>query len=149
MHKKRHLLMQVGGHVELHENPWQALAHELEEESGYSIAELSIIQPTQKQITLTDAILHPTPMLMNTHSVDIVEQGHFHSDLAYGFVVDHPPKKLPGEGESMDLRWLTLDELQAGVANGTVWAPVAEIYHAMVARYLPTYALINTNEFAV
>ncbi len=35
--------MQVGGHIELDETPWQAVEHELREESGYTLAELSSI----------------------------------------------------------------------------------------------------------
>lgn len=32
LHKKLGVLLPVGGHVELSETPWQAIAHELEEE---------------------------------------------------------------------------------------------------------------------
>ena len=32
-HKKSGVYMQFGGHIELHENPWQAISHELLEES--------------------------------------------------------------------------------------------------------------------
>ena len=34
-HKKLDTMLQFGGHVELHENPLEAIAHELREESGY------------------------------------------------------------------------------------------------------------------
>jgi len=32
MHKKLNVLLPVGGHIELDETPWAAMAHELEEE---------------------------------------------------------------------------------------------------------------------
>ena len=44
-HRKMNLWIQPGGHVEHTENPWQALAHELHEETGYSIDQLSVLQP--------------------------------------------------------------------------------------------------------
>ena len=44
LHKKYRRLMQFGGHVELNEDPWQAIIHELEEETRYVISELKILQ---------------------------------------------------------------------------------------------------------
>ena len=35
LHKKVGKLMQIGGHIELDETPWQSVVHELFEESGY------------------------------------------------------------------------------------------------------------------
>lgn len=42
-HKKIEVLMQIGGHIELDETPWQTVAHELEEESGYTPYELTVV----------------------------------------------------------------------------------------------------------
>jgi 8-oxo-dGTP diphosphatase len=41
MHKKLGVLLQPGGHIELNENPWQAVHHEIEEETGTTSANLS------------------------------------------------------------------------------------------------------------
>lgn len=41
-HRKLHKLLPIGGHVELNESPWQAIAHELDEESGYSMSQLMV-----------------------------------------------------------------------------------------------------------
>jgi 8-oxo-dGTP diphosphatase len=41
-HKKLGKLLQKGGRVELNETPWEAITHELEEESGYDIANLRV-----------------------------------------------------------------------------------------------------------
>lgn len=48
MHKKLHILLQPGGHVELNENPWQAIEHELREETGYTFDELEVLQPKDR-----------------------------------------------------------------------------------------------------
>ena len=45
MHRKLGKLMPPGGHVELSETPWAAVSHELQEETGYRLAELDIMQP--------------------------------------------------------------------------------------------------------
>ena len=108
LHKKHGILMQVGGHIELDETPWQAMAHELVEESGYELSQLSILQPKQSLKSLNTAVLHPIPFSMNTH---VINQDHKHMDHAYAFVASESPTKLPKDGESADLRWLTRAEL--------------------------------------
>lgn len=65
MHKKLHVLLQPGGHVELREDPWQAITHELKEESGYALEELEILSPKAP-----NAKLHPVPVVVNTHNFD-------------------------------------------------------------------------------
>lgn len=59
MHKKIKKLMQPGGHVELHETPWQAVVHEIEEEAGYEISQLKILQPKNYLQKPADATLNP------------------------------------------------------------------------------------------
>ena len=43
-HRKLHIWLQPGGHIEHTENPWQALAHELREETGYELSQLRVLQ---------------------------------------------------------------------------------------------------------
>lgn len=106
------MLLPVGGHIEITETPWQALAHEIQEESGYSLSELSILQPRVRLTDVVEAVVHPQPFFSNTHSFDGTG-GHYHSDLSYAFVAQNVPQRLPAEGESAELMWLTLSELQA------------------------------------
>lgn len=112
MHKKVGKLMQPGGHVELNENPWQGVLHEIEEETGFARSQLSILQPEWAIEQLTGATVLPTQFCTNTHSIDDSE-GHYHTDIAYAFTVQSNPAGQPGEGESTDLRWVTYDELKA------------------------------------
>lgn len=37
-HRKLNKWLQFGGHVEPHENPWQAVQREIREESGYELS---------------------------------------------------------------------------------------------------------------
>lgn len=112
MHKKYGQLFQPGGHIETNENIWQAIEHELSEETGYAFNQLRIVQPKYIQkanLTEEGMKLHPVPFISNSHPVN---DDHFHSDNLYLFTVTEQPSNAPGEGESTDLRWLTLEEIQ-------------------------------------
>ena len=113
MHKKYGKLLQPGGHIELHESPWEAILHELVEETGYNLSQLSILQPESTHVRkLTNAVVHPVPLCHNTHWAD-EEHTHKHTDISYLFITTEEPEGLPGEDESADLRWVTLEELEA------------------------------------
>ena len=130
-HRKLGKLMQVGGHIELDETPWQAVAHELEEESGYSVSELSLVLPANDRVELVNSIVHPVPFTMNTHNVG---HGHYHSDLCYGFVAEDAPKSEVHEGESDDVRWLELNALKQLVESGEALADVAVMYEFLLSK---------------
>lgn len=112
MHKKLGVLLQPGGHVELNENPWQAIEHELREESGYTFEQLEVLQPAGSLQSITNAELHPMPVVVNTHNFDN-EGAHKHTDISFAFVAHGEPLLTPEEGESRDLRWLSVDQLNA------------------------------------
>lgn len=110
LHKKLHKYIQIGGHIELNETPWQAITHEIAEESGYAMSQLSILQPPVRITELPGADLHPQPVYHNTHHFNTT---HFHTDIAYAFVTTQDPTNTIGDGESSNLVWLTKDELAA------------------------------------
>ncbi len=109
-HKLLHILLQPGGHVELTENPWQAIKHELLEEAGYDIEQLRLLQPKDRIKTMTNTTLLPYPVSINTHNFDH-EGHHKHTDIAMAFTATGEPAHRPDEGESTDLRWLSYQEL--------------------------------------
>lgn len=109
MHRKIQKYMQVGGHIELNETPWQAIAHELEEESGYSLSELEVYQPLYMPRITSSGIVHPTPVFIDTHQPT---PEHYHTDIRYAFLAKDLPKHPPAEGESEDVRWYTLEQLK-------------------------------------
>ena len=130
-HRKIDKLMQVGGHIELDENPWQSIAHELTEESGYALGELEILQPYDSLPDGIGSVFHPTPYLSNTHSVG---DGHYHSDSCYAFVAKAEPNNSVADGESQDIRWLSLKELEASAELGDALRDCCRIYKHIVAH---------------
>lgn len=128
MHRKIDMLMQIGGHIELDQTPWQAMVAELREESGYEPAELELLQWAEVP-QLDRTVTHPLPLLMNTH---MAGEGHYHSDTCYSFIAHNLPKHEVVEGESNDFHWLTLQELQVKAAQGDALRDVLEIYEYMI-----------------
>jgi 8-oxo-dGTP pyrophosphatase MutT (NUDIX family) len=82
-HKKVEVLMQIGGHIELDETPWQTVAHELKEESGYNLEDLDVLQYTSDSLKEAGNITHPTPLLVNTHNVGNDHDGTVLKDVLY------------------------------------------------------------------
>ncbi len=143
MHRKLHKLLPIGGHVELLETPWQAVAHELKEESGYLLTQLSILQPKSRLKQLTKVDIHPYPLSMNTHDIP---EDHYHTDIEYGFVATADPEGAINEGESNDLRWLTLEELQITPKN-MLFANTLEVYEFMINTALNEWEMVPTTKF--
>ena len=112
LHKKIGKYLQFGGHIELNETPWQAVVHEIREESGYDIDQLQILQPHKRIRYFTDAIIHPQPISHSTHPFGS-GLNHFHTDIAYAMVTNEPPKQNPEAGESTDIIFLTKAEIAA------------------------------------
>ena len=144
-HKKMDVLMQIGGHIELNETPWQAMAHELEEESGYKLGDVDVLQFTADQIPTTTNVSHPTPFSMNTH---LVGNEHFHSDICYGFVAGTEPIFQVAEGETNDLRWMSLFELDNGAIHGEVLKDVAATYRFLIS-HVNEYVYVPAANFSI
>jgi 8-oxo-dGTP pyrophosphatase MutT (NUDIX family) len=145
MHKKYGVLMQIGGHIELDETPWHALVREIGEESGYVIEDLLVLQPTEKVVALHQAVAHPVPVLVNTHKIGT---DHYHSDLSYAFVTDREPTQPVGHGESPDIRWYTMRELEAQMQAGSALADIVDAYRAIIEVFLPQYKQVSTANFS-
>jgi len=110
-HRKTGRLSMFGGHVELNETPWQAALHEITEETGYLHSQLRILQPPLRIKSLTDAAVHPQPVLHSTGQYP-VEPVHFHTDIMYALTASEEPELSPEDGESTDIRLFTLAELK-------------------------------------
>jgi 8-oxo-dGTP pyrophosphatase MutT (NUDIX family) len=109
-HKKLGKLLQFGGHVELDETPWEAIAHELKEESGYDIASLELFL-SPPLIGLTNCVEQPAPFSVNTHLFS-PDGNHRHTDLSYAFIANDDPRQLPAEGEAQEFSWLNDAEVE-------------------------------------
>ncbi len=117
-HKVLGVWMQPGGHVELTEDPWQAVAHELCEETGYDLAQMKILQPAVRPPRLPGVKLHPLPACLR--SFPFGDLDHQHTDLSFVFATDQVPLGRPGQGESTAFRWVDREALIA--------LPAAETY---------------------
>lgn len=151
MHKKYEVLLQPGGHVELHENPWSALEHEILEETGYDMSQLYLIQfqvPSVMSVRDDSSILHPIPFYIQTH--DAGDNGHRHTDSAYVFVTTEEPNHGLAEDESQDLRWLSPEEV-AGIPDEMVGGIVKDaapvIFNTLEDSELPWIMVKATHPF--
>lgn len=146
MHKKLHKLLQPGGHVELNETPWQAVLHEIQEETGYELSQLDILQPQLRLKSLSGVTIHPIPLNQNTH---LFKDGidHFHTDITYAFISHQKPAGLPGEHESNDLRWLTAVQLRA-LDTSEVGESSRDIALYALENILDRWEVVRLGEFA-
>jgi 8-oxo-dGTP diphosphatase len=111
MHKKLGKYLQFGGHVELDEDPWMAVEHEVLEESGYDLRQLRLLQPAVPLVKLTSANAHPFPVA--TLSVQFGDTDHYHTDIAYAFTAQSLPNQPIGDDESADIKLFTRGQLAA------------------------------------
>lgn len=147
MHKKLAKLMPIGGHVELDETPWQSIAHELSEESGYELYDLRLLQPKDSVRSLEHTVIHPYPVVMNTHNFFDDNPGeHFHSDTAYAFVAGAGPSHGVAEGESADLRWLSGEELD-DLEPSMIFENNRQIYRFILNTALTAWDTVATTDF--
>ena len=142
-HKKHGVYMQFGGHIELHETPWQAVQHELLEESGYDIGQLTLLQPKDRIKELPSVVLHPQPVCVNTHKF---KDGHYHTDSIYVFTADATPKNSVGEGETGDFKLLTRQQLLE-LSDEHIFPDVREICLYMLDNCLPNWEQVSPTEY--
>lgn len=134
MHKRVKKLMQPGGHVELSENIWQSICHEIEEETGYELDQLEILQPEYRIVTLSNGIVHPQPVIVNTHATG-GDLEHYHVDSSYAFTAYGEPVNKPGEGESTDIRWFSEKDL-VEASTELLSSKTREVGLAVLRHYL-------------
>lgn len=140
VHKKHGVWMQFGGHVELDENPWQAVIHELREESGYDIHQLQLLQPLVRIKSLRGhAELHPQPVNVNTHKV---KDGHFHMSIEYAFVTDGEPAHEIGEDESHQIKLYTKEELLA-LSGDQIYESNRQICQYVLEECVPNWERVS------
>lgn len=144
MHKKLNKLGQIGGHIELNENPWQALCHEVEEESGYRFNDLFVLQPPDRlKIMHGNANLHPLPTGIFTHDFS---DSHKHTDIFYSFVTYGPPKFSVANGESLDLRWLDQEELD-NLDDNELFSGIKEVYNFILDTCIKSWERTETTKY--
>lgn len=145
LHKKMNKLLPIGGHIELDETPWQAVAREVKEESGYLLSQTKVLQPKQRIQSLSDIIIHPQPVAVTDQDVS---SEHFHTDLAYAFTVRSDPAKVADEGESTDFRWLTKHELD-NLMVADIFPNTREIYDFIFEKCLTEWDEVHPDQYEI
>lgn len=142
-HKKFNKFMQFGGHIELDETPWQAITHELMEESGYAFSQLQLLQPKDRIRSLAKSTLHPLPLCVNTHELP---DKHFHTDSDYAFITHEEPKHKIGQGESNDIRLLTRQEL-VDLPDEQTFEDVRQICLYVLDNCVPNWEVVSPSTY--
>ncbi len=115
-HKKLGVWLQPGGHIELNEDPLEALNHELREEVGLSADSYHIIERIDQPGSRGAKIL-PLPFNLNVHDYN---DTHKHIDLSYLIRATHETLQ-PEAGESDQIDWFSLQEIENLHNEGTMF----------------------------
>ncbi|GAC1499424.1 MAG: hypothetical protein NVS1B10_02150 [Candidatus Saccharimonadales bacterium] len=142
-HKLINKYIQYGGHIELNETPWQALIHEIAEESGYEISQLEILQPKDRILKLTNSILHPTPLCQISHKL---HNGHYHTDSQFVFTAKAPPKNKAGKDESKYTKILNRTQLSQLNLDETL-EDIKVVGEFIFSNCLINWQSVNTSDF--
>ena len=145
-HRSLGVWMQTGGHVELTETTWQAVAHELREETGYELDQVAVLQPALRLGPLPDNDVHPQPICLRTVPVARgVEHEHWHIDLGFALVTAEAPRLAVSPGESTELAWLTRRQL-LDLPAGETYEDVRQIHLYILDRLLDAWPAVPAAE---
>ena len=110
LHKKLKKWMQPGGHIELDEDPEQALWREIEEETGLKREELELMQPNNPRAVVHGSKALPIPFDLNVHTYG--DGGHKHIDFM--FVVKSSTQEVTEDTLETDgIKWFSRIDLDA------------------------------------
>lgn len=102
-HKKYNKWLPIGGHIELDENPDQALLREIQEECGLKVKILA----SRPRIAHAGVIPLFTPSFMDIHQISPI---HRHTAFVY-FAVSKSNKAILHQREHRELKWFSLKDL--------------------------------------
>lgn len=105
-HKELGKWLPVGGHIELDENPDQALFREMQEETGLMPSDVSVLSDKPNFSTEFQKYLY-TPNLLDIHKIN---DKHQHIGLFY-FVKSNTDQVTLEEGYHHDIKWLSESDL--------------------------------------
>lgn len=106
-HKKLDMWLPIGGHIELHESPDEALYREIAEETKLTVNVDGHLSAANLQSVLGEAVPQIRPRYMEMHNFDKVSK-HKHVALVYfGYTYDKPICS----SEHHELRWFDRNAL--------------------------------------
>ena len=103
-HRKHNMWLQIGGHVELNEDPDEALFREVKEECGL---EIEIIGRKEPNFEVKGTKFLYSPVFMSIHDIN---DTHKHIGLVY-FAKAKSDKIILSEREHNDIRWFSKEDL--------------------------------------
>lgn len=106
-HKELNWWLPVGGHIELDEDPEEALFREIKEESGISKEELTILSD-KPNLNPVDAKILYRPNFLDIHTIN---EKHKHIGLNY-LLLSRTDQVLLAEKEHYQIKWFTLTEVE-------------------------------------
>jgi len=130
-HRKLRKWLQPGGHIELDEDPLQALEHELAEETGLDLKDCKIIEPYSQPIVRGQKTL-PLPAHLNVHNFN---DSHKHIDLQY-VIKSNTEIFNPLEGESPIVKWFTIDQIADLHKSGEIFDGTLDISNWVFENYM-------------
>ncbi len=106
-HDKYGIWLGIGGHVEPHEDPNQAIIREAKEEVGLDIElDRALFPETFKTINYQELV---PPYFLNRHNINST---HEHVTMTYFATVKNPKIKEGGKEKSGEIKWFNIDELK-------------------------------------
>lgn len=130
-HKKLETWNQLGGHIELDQDPEEALVMELREEAGLHPNDYTIVEtlkgpelPQNKQLTA------PFSIIMWNYG----DSDHKHIDLPY-IIHSHTNELQPEEGESAQIDWFSREQVKEMYQKGDIQEPTYIIFEWIFENY--------------
>jgi len=125
LHKKHRKWMQPGGHIEAFENPLEAAAREVREETGLDIEPyLKAPKNYSDNVLELQAPLSLQQQPIPAHGDD---PAHYHIDLVYVIKIPHSlPSPLPDESDKVN--WFSESQLDQIDMLGSVRTLVKELF---------------------
>lgn len=111
-HPRYQFWLAPGGHIELNENPDEALFREIEEETGFKPEDITVLSTKPKQLPQTTSKFVYTPNFIDVHEANAP---HKHITLMYLIKANHN-RHLKSD-EHSDARWFTASELDKAEYN--------------------------------
>lgn len=105
-HKELNMWLPIGGHIELDEDPEQALFREINEETGLTETDLIILSDKSNLQSPAQKFLY-TPNLLDVHEIN---DKHRHIGITY-FVKSHTNKIKLNIKEHNDIQWFEREDL--------------------------------------
>ena len=103
-HKKLNMWLPIGGHIELNEDPDEALFREVQEECGL---EIEVIAERESNMSVEGTKFLYTPAFMNIHTIS---ETHKHVTHVY-FAKAKSGAFVHNKEEHTDIRWFTKEDL--------------------------------------